>query len=448
MRNVTIFLARPPAGLTDQQLNDIIGQVTELDSLTARIQRGPGPRPELQARADKLTAKLAHVPADAVRTWFHHSFRGPYNPAMRYTEAVSYQVDDDLDDLYIAEMAFDRFNIGDPDSDPVVAEYRRAGNRSLSVGDVVLIDEAPWFCGSIGWDLLDDFHLDEARNETVLDRVRSELGPYHQLVNVEHDDGVSDEQLGQLFSGDVTEAVESIDEWIDEAQSDGIAYALNEVLSQELRDAIEQHELEDEARDLVTELDTGNPFDELLARTGNKLLVYKLGDSDANADEPDLIQAHGSNDEAYLERMEGEQRTKLTAVLANVGADVTLPSNQAAIETIINENLYHGGVIYALWYGPVTELAKLICDRHFENEGHDLPRTITFNNVQVLVWNGWAGAGFCEVIEGEITLDWDPGRLRLDGYGTGSWAVDSCFGFHLPAIANDPTIAIKETVDA
>ncbi len=35
-----------------------------------------------------------------------------------------------------------------------VAAYRRGGNRSVSVGDVVLLDGQPWAVASFGWDRL------------------------------------------------------------------------------------------------------------------------------------------------------------------------------------------------------------------------------------------------------------------------------------------------------
>jgi hypothetical protein len=61
------------------------------------------------------------------------------------------------DDLAICEQAFEWFNIG-PDHLPVVQIYRQSGLRSLSVGDVIVLDdERAYTCASFGWDLLDTF---------------------------------------------------------------------------------------------------------------------------------------------------------------------------------------------------------------------------------------------------------------------------------------------------
>ena len=51
------------------------------------------------------------------------------------------------------EIVFEQLNIPSPHHSWAIA-YRRAGQRSLSVGDVVVIGETAWACASSGWDLL------------------------------------------------------------------------------------------------------------------------------------------------------------------------------------------------------------------------------------------------------------------------------------------------------
>ena len=65
--------------------------------------------------------------------------------------AVEYAETDDSDSA-ICNRAFERFNIGEPERDDVVARYR-AGNtvRSLSIGDVVVIGDRAYTCAPIGW---------------------------------------------------------------------------------------------------------------------------------------------------------------------------------------------------------------------------------------------------------------------------------------------------------
>jgi hypothetical protein len=92
-----------------------------------------------------------HAEADVL---FRQLFRR-YEPGHALRRTVTYTTDSD-DHHRILENAYERFNIG-LDSDPVVAEYRSTRNRSLSVGDVVVIDGTPYSCEPFGWDVLDNF---------------------------------------------------------------------------------------------------------------------------------------------------------------------------------------------------------------------------------------------------------------------------------------------------
>lgn len=46
------------------------------------------------------------------------------------------------------EWCFEEFNVGGTD---YAHEYRARGNRSLSVGDVVVVGEAAYACENVGW---------------------------------------------------------------------------------------------------------------------------------------------------------------------------------------------------------------------------------------------------------------------------------------------------------
>lgn len=69
----------------------------------------------------------------------------------KLTHAVTYNEEDYTDEA-ILENAFEMFNIWDETSSPVVQEYREAGNPSLSVGDVVVIDAKRYECKRMGWE--------------------------------------------------------------------------------------------------------------------------------------------------------------------------------------------------------------------------------------------------------------------------------------------------------
>lgn len=77
--------------------------------------------------------------------------------------AIRYEMPETMTDLAICDDAFERFNIGDPASDDLVAIYRGRELRSLSVGDVVQVKRpdydsaATYGCGRFGWDKLERF---------------------------------------------------------------------------------------------------------------------------------------------------------------------------------------------------------------------------------------------------------------------------------------------------
>ncbi|GLX06692.1 hypothetical protein [Microbispora sp. NBRC 16548] len=51
----------------------------------------------------------------------------------------------------VLEEAFTTFNVGE---DARAEKSRARGNRSLSVGDIVVVGEVGWACGSFGWEPL------------------------------------------------------------------------------------------------------------------------------------------------------------------------------------------------------------------------------------------------------------------------------------------------------
>jgi hypothetical protein len=57
------------------------------------------------------------------------------------------------------ELVFEQLNIDSPEC-AWALRYRGARHRSLSVGDVVVIGEAPWACCAAGWKRIttDDLH--------------------------------------------------------------------------------------------------------------------------------------------------------------------------------------------------------------------------------------------------------------------------------------------------
>lgn len=84
---------------------------------------------------------------------FHRSFRG-YEAGDQMFLAFEYVVPDGDDHRAVLNEAFELFNVG---TNQIAREYRAKHNRSLSVGDVVVIDDVAYSCDSLGWSQLDDF---------------------------------------------------------------------------------------------------------------------------------------------------------------------------------------------------------------------------------------------------------------------------------------------------
>jgi hypothetical protein len=64
---------------------------------------------------------------------------------------------DGAEDNVILNACFDLFNVGDPFGDVTVRRYRNAGHRSLSVGDVVVIDGRAFTVASFGFTAVEGF---------------------------------------------------------------------------------------------------------------------------------------------------------------------------------------------------------------------------------------------------------------------------------------------------
>lgn len=82
-------------------------------------------------------------------------------------EVFAYMTDTKGEAIALADEAFHLFNIGDdahfgrPDNRALI--YRREGNRSLSVGDVVIVGDEAFACAPSGWRHLNEAFLNVAK---------------------------------------------------------------------------------------------------------------------------------------------------------------------------------------------------------------------------------------------------------------------------------------------
>lgn len=159
MSTVRILLMVPP-DLTDQQLN-------------------------LAMRSDSCPDGMTAEQYEAALLWAAYAYRGVYKPELTYREAIAYEADEGLLDAEVCEQAFYLFNVGHESEqpNPLATRYRDSGNRSLSVGDLVVIDGGEtihnpaadvvipkvkaYLCARAGWDLIGDFDLTRHRQEAT-----------------------------------------------------------------------------------------------------------------------------------------------------------------------------------------------------------------------------------------------------------------------------------------
>jgi hypothetical protein len=122
---------------------------------TAEVPTEPVPDPVVEdARPPRTTARVRVFHNNHPR----EAFPGGYVPGQSVTEVYACDETDvgpDVDDRCLADRAFQLFNVGDDpafgEPDPRALVYRERGNRSLSVGDVVGIDDRFYSCDSFGW---------------------------------------------------------------------------------------------------------------------------------------------------------------------------------------------------------------------------------------------------------------------------------------------------------
>lgn len=130
------------------------------------------------ATAEPLTDTATHdAPRTTARVRVFHNYnfrdgvRG-HQPGHRMTEVYAYDETDlgpEDDDMVLLERAFELFNVGDdpdrgePDTRALV--YRERGNRSLSVGDVVAVDQRYYACDPFGWRELEDLSIQQQQTD-------------------------------------------------------------------------------------------------------------------------------------------------------------------------------------------------------------------------------------------------------------------------------------------
>lgn len=104
-------------------------------------------------RDGRLYADAVNQPAhklhDEAMAVHNRSFRS-WEPGDVTYLAITYRAEGT--DMEICDRAFETFNVGDDD---LARTYRRLGHRSLSVGDVIAIDDRTYTVASLGFKKVD-----------------------------------------------------------------------------------------------------------------------------------------------------------------------------------------------------------------------------------------------------------------------------------------------------
>lgn len=254
-----------------------------------------------------------------------------------------------------------------------------------------------------------------------------------ELVFVQHDDGLTDEQIQKQLNGEAPWDDADADEWQSEAAYYGAVAAIDEYVDPDDLEILKSDTSSpigklDELRLEVQERDTSDAFADLLRHTDNKCFRYYVG--------VDSSVTWQSSEEEI-----GENIDAIAKALGISGVDH---------EDMLRSWLAEGqdGPVYVYWYGDVEQLVKAANNYDGSVEGTVKPQTITWTNPSLLVLNGLQGSGMDCDYPGTITLPFDRERLKLDAKGIGNgYSWDDVAGIVRSAYACDVTIT-ENTNDA
>lgn len=270
--------------------------------------------------------------------------------------------------------------------------------------------------------------MTDTNNEaTALRLASTHTPPQHlrDLVYIEHDEHLTDDDVGGLLSGDADtrqRTYESIYEMTGEQQFHGAGRYIAEELDSEFRDLLDKYpDTEEALRDRLYEMDTSNPLRNLIGNVHRKPVKVPTGFSMDNPDDGDNLAGH----------------------LVGLGASQS-DADAAADELLANQGHY-GGSLFVVWYADLTALLGEVEAVHHGNKP-DMPYTWTWDSdrcanewghAHLVLWSGWNGAGHDVQLPEGVTVTAPVTAVRPEFRNTHSgwtWCFD-CAGIYLPAYA-------------
>ncbi|WP_030660808.1 hypothetical protein [Streptomyces rimosus] len=235
--------------------------------------------------------------------------------------------------------------------------------------------------------------------QAAADLVISRLDEKYVLVHIERGDCLTDEQIRKLFAGE-----EALDlDWWDENRWQGVKYVLHDLLDQNARDFLEEHDVLDRIVQAIEERDESDPISELMRGTGSKLFRYRL---DAEA-APDPWRF-------------SEKETEDAARTLGTAAGIDFWDNVGALRELVAHASY-GGDLYVLWRGDIKPVYEAVRKLSW-TEAPEI--TVQWTDPELLVLDQLNGSGHSVRVRGSLRLPFNPDRLFIDtarGPGGYSW---------------------------
>lgn len=229
----------------------------------------------------------------------------------------------------------------------------------------------------------------------------SRLDEKYELVFIDRGDRLSDDQVQKLLAGDE----EVLDEdWVSENRWHGVNAVLDNILDEDARSFLEEHEALERVREAIEERDESDPIRDLMCGTSSKLFRYRL-DAEATSG-------------AW--KFSDEQMSSAARALATA-AGIDFWDNCVALRELVATASY-GGSLHVLWRGDIKPVYEAVCTVRFSDPA---PRvTVQWTDPELLLLDQWNGSGHTVRVRGTVRLGLDPDRLCLDtarGPGGYSW---------------------------
>jgi hypothetical protein len=224
----------------------------------------------------------------------------------------------------------------------------------------------------------------------LLKRLVAGLEDSYDLIYVDYRDELNEKQVNAIVEGDTETLFDDLDsDWEYQSRHAGSTYVIEQITTEEEREALEQHDLIDELREAIEEREDGSWMHQLIGHTSDPLLRVCLADEDAD------LSFHEVSVDQFLTR---------------TGLPDTEHNRKTAAEVIANASPeYSVNLLYAL---VTVDLKKL----------YDLPEDVTqvwITNPDIWMGSPFSGSGYCESFEGRILVKREDLHTDKSAFGYG-----------------------------